>query len=45
MRLGADDLGGEKNAHDMRLSVATLVSKSMCSSCGLIVKQPIFHEW
>ncbi len=37
MRLGAGDLGGEKHALDIRLSVATLVSKSMRSTgdpCG-----------
>ncbi len=35
MRLGAGDLGGEKHALDIRLSAATLVSKSMRSSCDL----------
>jgi hypothetical protein len=32
MRLGAGDLGGEKHALDIRLSAATLVSKSMRSA-------------
>jgi hypothetical protein len=35
MRLGAGDLGGEKHALNMRLSAATLMSKSMRSSCIL----------
>jgi hypothetical protein len=35
MRLGAGDLGGEKHALDIRLSAATLVSKSMRSSSDL----------
>jgi hypothetical protein len=35
MRLGGGDLGGEKHALDMLFSAATLMSKSMRSSCDL----------